>query len=87
MDILLYLLYRFLEIYELIILARCILSFFGYSKAYEVLCKITDPVLMPIREIMMRTPLGNLPLDFSPVIAMILIGVVERCLVFLSKVF
>ena len=87
MDILFYVLYRLLELYELIILIRCILSFFGYSRIYEFLCSITDPVLRPIRDLMMKTPLGNLPLDFSPVIAIILIGVVERCLAYLSMIF
>ena len=87
MDIFIYLLHLFLEIYEFVILIRCIFSFFGYSKIYEVLCAVTDPVLEPVRKIMMKTPLGDLPLDFSPVIAMLLIGVVERCLVYLSLMF
>ena len=87
MDILLYLVYGIIEIYELIILVRCILSFFPYSRIYEFLVKVTEPVLRPIRDIMLKTPLGNMPFDFSPVIAMLLIGVVERCLVYLSLMF
>lgn len=87
MDILLYLVYGIIEIYELIILVRCILSFFPYSGIYEFLVKVTEPVLRPIRDIMLKTPLGNMPFDFSPVIAMLLIGVVERCLVYLSLMF
>ncbi|MBQ2941063.1 MAG: YggT family protein [Clostridia bacterium] len=85
MDFLIYALVRLLEIYEFIILIRCILSFFGYSKIYEILCAVTEPVLKPIREILVKTPLGNMPLDFSAVFAMILIGVAERCLVYLSR--
>ena len=87
MDILLYLVYGIIEIYELIILVRCILSFFPYSGIYEFLVKVTEPVLRPIRDIMLKRPLGNMPFDFSPVIAMRLIGVVERCLVYLSLMF
>ena len=87
MDLLFSLICWFLEIYELVILARCIFSFFGYSRVYEILCMLTDPVIMPIRNILFKTPLGNMPLDFSPVVAMLLIGVVERCLVSLSRIF
>ncbi|MDO5479337.1 MAG: YggT family protein, partial [Clostridia bacterium] len=79
MDLLLYLLYRFLELYEFIILIRCILSFFGYSNVYAFFCALTEPVLKPIRGILMKTPLGDMPFDFSAVFAMILIGVIERC--------
>ncbi len=85
MDILIYILYRLLEIYEFIILARCIMSFFGYSGIYAFLCKITDPVINPVRNLLWKTPLGDLPLDFSPVVVMLLIGVIERCLVYLSR--
>ena len=77
MGFLLYFLYRFLKLYVLVLLARCIMSFFGYSKVYEVLCAVTEPVLKPIRNILMKTPLGDMPFDFSPVFAMLLIGVVE----------
>ncbi len=87
MDILFAILYRLLEFYELIILVRCIMSFFGYSRFYEILCRITDPVIRPIRELLWKTPLGDLPLDFSPVVAIFLIGVAERCLVLLSRMF
>lgn len=87
MNLLFFILFRLLELYELIILLRCIMSFFGYSRFYEVLCSITDPVLKPIRELLWKTPLGDFPLDFSPVVAILLIGVAERCLVLLSRMF
>ena len=86
MDLLIYLLYRLLEIYEYVLLARCIMSFFGYNKVYEFLCVLTEPVLRPIRELLRKTPLGNTPFDFSVVFAMILIGVTENCLAYLSRI-
>ena len=76
---------RLLEIYEIVILARCIMSFFGYNKVYEILYELTEPVLKPVRSLLNKTPLGNMPLDFSPAIAIILIGVAESCLVYLSR--
>ena len=85
MALVIMILFRLLEIYEIVILARCIMSFFGYNKVYEILYELTEPVLRPIRSLLNKTPLGNMPLDFSPAIAIILIGVAERCLVYLSR--
>lgn len=79
---------RLLEIYDFIILLRCICSFIfmgTYNSFYMFLVKITEPVLSPVRSLLSRTPLGNLPLDFSPVIVMLLIGVLERWVYLLSK--
>ncbi len=80
---------RFLEIYELVLLARCIASFFvtGYSRIYVVLCQATDPLLFPIRRLLEKTPLSSMPLDFSPLVAFFVIGVLERCLILLSRIF
>ena len=81
---------RLLEIYDFIILLRCICSFIftgTYNSFYMFLVKITEPVLSPVRNLLSRTPLGNLPLDFSPVIVMLLIGVLERWVYLLSKMF
>ena len=79
---------RLLELYDFIILLRCICSFIfmgTYNSFYMFLVKITEPVLSPVRNLRSRTPLGNLPLDFSPVIVMLLIGVLERWVYLLSK--
>ncbi len=80
-------LYRLLGIYELILLVRCIMSFFPYNEFYKFICKITEPVLSPIRNLLRKSPVGSGMFDFSPVVAILLIGVVERCLVFLSRMF
>ena len=85
MALVIMILFRLLEIYEIVILARCIMSFFGYNKVYEILYELTEPVLKPVRSLLNKTPLGNMPLDFSPAIAIILIGVAERSLVYLSR--
>lgn len=41
---------------------------------------ITEPVLAPIRSVLMRTPLRNLPIDFSPIIAIVLLEIIETLL-------
>lgn len=89
-NIILAVLYRALELYELILLIRCIMSFFtagSYNSFYSFLVKITEPVLCPIRNVINRTALGGIAVDFSPMFAIILIGVLERCLVLISRIF
>lgn len=88
--IILNVIYRLLALYELIVLLRCVLSFVfvgTYNAFYAFLVKITEPVLAPIRSFLSRTPIGNGMFDFSPVVAMLLIGVLERCLVLISRIF
>lgn len=80
---------RLLVLYEFVLLARCIASFFvnGYSRGYVVLCQLTDWTLFPIRRLLEKTPLSSTRLDFSPMIAFFVIGVLERCLILLSRIF
>lgn len=81
---------RLLELYELVLLARCVCSFIfmgTYNAFYMFLIKITEPVLRPVRDLLSRTPLGGMPLDFSPVAVMLLIGVLERWVYLLSRMF
>lgn len=87
MGIIFVILYRLLELAELILLVRCIMSFFAYNEFYKFLCKITEPVLSPIRNFLRKSPIGSGMFDFSPVVAILLIGVVERCLVLISRIF
>ncbi|HOJ41587.1 MAG TPA: YggT family protein [Candidatus Syntrophosphaera sp.] len=63
-----------LDIYILIILIRALMSWFmlyHQSKFYYFLVRITEPVLGPIRRILPR-----MRVDFSPVIAIILIQII-----------
>ncbi len=63
-----------LRLYQLAILIRALMSWFvrdHSSGVYLWLVKITEPVLAPIRRIMPR-----FSMDFSAVVAMLLIGIV-----------
>lgn len=65
------------QIYQLVLLARVLISWVRvdpYHPAVQVLYQITEPVLEPIRRFM---PQG-MGLDFSPVIAMILVQLVTE---------
>jgi YggT family protein len=64
------------EIYSFILLARVLLSWFQVdpnNPIVQALYSLTEPVLAPIRRLM--PPAG--PMDFSPIVAFILIRVAQ----------
>lgn len=71
---------KLLQIYNILILVRVLMSWFVQNpynnKIYLWLIRITEPVLGPIRRIMPR-----MSLDFSPVVAMLLIQIIARLLI------
>ena len=76
---------RFLELLQWLILIRCILSWIRIGRdgpLIQLLYTLTDPIIMPIRAILDKSPLGGgntgVMLDFSPIIAMLLISGVQR---------
>ena len=68
-------------IYELLIFARCIFSFFPvYNRLTEWVYKATEPVLAPCRKLMSSFNI-NLPIDFSPMIALLLMQFAQKLLI------
>ncbi len=68
------------QLYQIVLLARVLLSWVRvdpYNPLVQVLYQITEPVLAPIRRVM---PQG-MGLDFSPVIAMILVQLLVEVIV------
>lgn len=69
---------RLITIYYYLILARVLMSWFVQdpnNRIYHFLYSITEPVLGPIRRI-----LPSMGLDFSPIVAFILLQLVSRML-------
>ncbi|MGC8945344.1 MAG: YggT family protein [Anaerolineae bacterium] len=67
-------------LYTLAIIARALLPVFGLSYAHPVmrfLSTITEPLLAPIRR---RLPYGG-PVDFSPLVLILLLWLVEQVLI------
>jgi YggT family protein len=65
-----------LNIYSLLILIRALLSWFSpnpYNRLYQLLIRVTEPVLGPIRRIV---PLQGI--DISPLVAILLIDLVIK---------
>lgn len=76
--------FMLLQLIKYAILARAILSFFPLSwdnPLLKLLYQVTEPVLSPIRRLLERSAMGSsMMLDFSPIIAFLLIGLLENIL-------
>jgi len=77
----------FLQIYNFVILARIILSWFMVGGAginqsvaaiYQVVYGLTEPLLAPIRNIIPPIKMGMAYLDLSPFILLVLISLVRQ---------
>lgn len=69
----------FLRIYEILILARVVMSWVQMesNKLSDFVYRVTEPVLRPIRELI---PAVAGVIDFSPLIAFMLLTLVRRLL-------
>jgi YggT family protein len=74
-----------LKLYSLALIARAFLSWFRvsyYHPAVRFLIQITEPILAPLRRYI--PPQGGL--DFTPVVALLIIWIVEQLLWMLISV-
>jgi YggT family protein len=86
MDLLIYFINVFFTLLSLAILARVLLSWIRvspYHPAVEFLYRITEPILAPLRRAI--PPLGMV--DITPVIALILLQIIQQILVALIRSF
>jgi YggT family protein len=70
-----------LTVYMWIIIARALISWVNpdpYNKIVIFLYRVTEPVLRPIRRII---PRHNLPIDFAPLVVLLIIIVLRSLLV------
>lgn len=76
-----FIVYKLLEIYELILIARIIMSWIKPNPSNPIVMwinRITDPVLEPVRKML---PLSGAGIDFSPIIVFILIKIIKGFLI------
>lgn len=70
-----------LRVYELLFIARALLSWFPGANTGgigEFLYSVTEPLLAPIRQVLWKIPfLQGIPIDFSVLVAYILIDVIR----------
>lgn len=72
------------QLYNFILIARVVLSWFPGLAANPTLAtvavmiyRLTEPVLRPIRNVL-RPYQGGVPIDFSPLLALLLLSLVEQ---------
>lgn len=68
------------QVYSFILLARVLTSWFQvdpYNPVIRILYQLTEPLLAPIRRLLPQTGM----MDFSPIVAFVVITVVERIVV------
>lgn len=76
------------NILELLILARAVMSFVAmavsnsvFHQIYDGIRMLTEPVLRPIRFLLSKVPfLEALPIDFSPVVVLLILSFLSRVL-------
>ena len=81
----------FVKFLNFMILARCILSWIplGSNPLTNFVYTMTEPILKPIRDMVYRSPLGGpgMLLDFSPIIAMLLIKGIYNIIIYIAMGF
>ena len=68
-----------IKIIELAMLARALMSWFvdPYNRIYQVLCRLTEPVISPVRRIYSKfTTSVNIPLDIPFLLTFLLLEIV-----------
>ncbi|RLC72271.1 MAG: YggT family protein [Chloroflexi bacterium] len=86
MDLLVYFIDVFFTLLNLAILARVLLSWFRvspYHPLVDFLYRVTEPILAPLRRVI--PPIGMV--DISPVIALILLQIIQQVLVAILRGF
>lgn len=80
-----YVLYKLIDFYELLILAECILSWFPVGGVvediYEAIRTITEPYVGVFRRLIPSVGGAGMRVDFSPMIAIIVLDLVKRLVV------
>ena len=79
-----FVLYRLIDFYELLILAECILSWVALAGGdmvrdiYEAISRITEPFVGIFRRLIPSIGGGGMGIDFSPMIAIIVLDLLKR---------
>ena len=77
---------KLLDIAATLIFIRAILSWLPLSpqpggmfeKILGLLFSLTEPILVPVRYLLQKTPLGKMPMDFSPVAAYLVLQLLAQ---------
>ena len=70
----------FFQIIYILIMIRIVLSWFRLGGAFSFIYDLTEPVLGPARAMLEKSPIGGGFIDFSPVIALFIMNIIETLL-------
>ncbi len=81
-----FLVYRLIDVYELLIVAECIFSWIPVNEGvlYDIkgaLRQLTDPFVDIFRRLIPMASAGGMGIDFSPMIAIIALDVIKRVVI------
>jgi len=83
--------HTFYWVLVIMLFARILLSWFPMigGQFIDLLFFLTDPILSPIRALIQKSPLGGpgMVMDFSPLIAFLLLGLVRNLAISLVGMF
>lgn len=71
---------KFIDILEFLILIRVLLSYIPSmqdNSIAKLIYQLTEPVLTPARELLFKIGLNRGMIDFSPIFAFILLGIIR----------
>jgi YggT family protein len=77
-------LFYFLQVVMYLIFARAMLSWFirdGRNPIMRFLVSLTEPILSPIRTLLFKLKIGGNMVDFSPLVALLLIQLLRAMVV------
>lgn len=81
----------FFRAIETLIFLRIIFSWLPIQKnnaLFQFLFSVTEPILAPIRNLIARSSFGkNMMFDFSPILAYVLLGFVQRIIILIIAKF
>ncbi len=81
----------FFRLLYILIIIRVLMSWFPnarYSTLGNIIYSLTEPILGPVKRMMDKSPLGGgMMLDFSPVIALFILDIIQIILLNIVRMF
>ncbi|MBF8982217.1 YggT family protein [Lutibacter sp. B2] len=71
----------FFRVLNFLIIARIVLSWLSqntYSTVNRIVYQLTEPILLPFRNLLLKIGLGGGMIDFSPILAVLALDVIRN---------
>ncbi|SHJ13223.1 YggT family protein [Geosporobacter subterraneus DSM 17957] len=74
----------FFRVLDFLIIARIIMSWINlnpYGTIYKLIYQLTEPILAPFRNFLIRLGVGGGFIDFSPILAVFTLGILRNIII------